>query len=344
MASGQKSIAGLKNIINKLPESKKQLFDRIYEVEVSSGKLKVPEGMETWVKSKFGSLRKAESQKIVHVKNRLTGEGTLFNELRASRPFDFSCAPPESLNDMKNCLFCEPEKKTPLDVFGRIKGKYCTTAGNVAKYDYFHGLVIFKEHNPLKLKKEWLRDYLEVSEKWFGKVEKEDPKADKQFLMWNCLWKSGASIIHGHMQLTASRTEYGKIRHLKEISEGYREIFGGDYFEELYKTHKNLGLAKKYGKEKILFYLTPAKEKEIFVISDAKRYSELNDTLFRLIEKYKKLGVQTYNLAVFRMDNYKIARIVDRGSLSNNSSDIGSMELFADSVVASDPFRLAEEI
>ncbi len=343
LKTGGKSITEIDEILRKIPRRQRGLFDRFYEVETSIGKMKIPEEMKAWITEKFGSAGKAERQKIIHVKNRLTGEGALFNELRASRPFDSTTREIPDLSNKNNCLFCDALKKTPSDSFGRVKGKFCVTASNVAKYDYFHGLVIFSEHNPLKLKKAWLKDYLEVSEKWFRKAGKTDSKAKHQFLMWNCLWKSGASIIHGHMQLTASRTDYGRIKHLKEVSEGYREIFGTDYFEDLFEAHSSLGLAKKLGSSKIIFYLTPAKEKEIFVLSREKSFVDLSGLIFRIIEKYKKLGVQSYNLAVFRMENYLIARLVDRGSLNNNSSDIGAMELFADSVVASDPFRLAKE-
>ena len=36
-----------------------------------------------------------------------------------------------------------------------------------------------------------------------------------------------------------------------------------------------------------------------------------------------------------------VARIVDRGDLNSRTSDVGGMELFAESVVASDPFAVA---
>ena len=39
-----------------------------------------------------------------------------------------------------------------------------------------------------------------------------------------------------------------------------------------------------------------------------------------------------------------IARLVDRGDPANKTSDIGAMELYAASVIATDPFRLAEAL
>ena len=37
-----------------------------------------------------------------------------------------------------------------------------------------------------------------------------------------------------------------------------------------------------------------------------------------------------------------VVHVVDRGSPANRTSDIGAMELYAASVVASDPFRVAD--
>ena len=39
-----------------------------------------------------------------------------------------------------------------------------------------------------------------------------------------------------------------------------------------------------------------------------------------------------------------LARIVDRGDPANKTSDIGAMELYAASVIATDPFRVAETL
>jgi galactose-1-phosphate uridylyltransferase len=105
--------------------------------------------------------------------------------------------------------------------------------------------------------------------------------------MWNCLWKSGASLIHGHMQLTSSEIEYGRLRHLREISEGYEEIFGTDYFDDLYLVHESLGLGRKSGKSKVMFCITPKKEKEIMAFSKAKSFTVLSPIIFRLIQSYK---------------------------------------------------------
>jgi hypothetical protein len=39
-----------------------------------------------------------------------------------------------------------------------------------------------------------------------------------------------------------------------------------------------------------------------------------------------------------------IVRIVDRGSLSNKTADVGSMDLFAQSVIGSNPYNVMREL
>ena len=90
--------------------------------------------------------------------------------------------------------FCEPELNTPEDVFGRIRGRHAITASNIAKYDGFHGVVIFEEHDPLAFTADSVQDAIDVSKQWFQKCHEIDDSAIYPLVMWNCLWKSGASI------------------------------------------------------------------------------------------------------------------------------------------------------
>lgn len=342
MASKKKrDITDLPILVSKLPKKEKQLFERFYSLDVSIGKLKHIRGMEKFLNEKFGPLDKVKNQKIIAVYNNFTGEGSLFNELRGLRPkpkikLDLN------FDDKKGCPFCIPFGQTPEDVFGRVKGKYCLTAGNVAKYDQFHGIIIFNEHNPTKLKREWLRDYLEVAEKWFAKVRKEDKKATNLFLMWNCLWRAAASIVHGHMQIMGSRMQYGRLVRYGEIYKEYDQNYNSDYFLDMIKVHKSLGLAKETRKGTILFYLTPVKDREMVIISKKKKFSEMSNLIYAAVNSYFKEGLYSYNMGLYQIDGYWICRLVNRGNLNNRNSDMGGMEIYADSVVASDPFEMAD--
>ncbi len=340
----KREITKLPEIVNKLKKKDKELFNRFYSVELSIGRLKVTPDMENFVKSRFKSVEKTENQKIVCINNKFTWEGNLFNELRSMRPKPKAKFTPSELDNKENCLFCNIEKQTPLDIFGRIEGKHCITASNIAKYDKFHGLVIFDEHNPMKLKKAWLKDYFETAEKWFERTDKFNKGMINKFLIWNCLWRSSASIIHGHLQVTASETKYQKIIKFEEVYDLYKKKYKSDYFADLFKIHKNLGLGEKIGKSMVIYYLTPIKEKEIVILSKEKRFSEISDLIYKLIKNYFRIGVQSFNISITNIKGYWMVRLVDRGSLENRNSDIGAMELYGNSVVAYDPFRLAKEI
>ena len=341
-------ITELDTRVKALSNDVQELFNRLYSLAFTTGHQKVPAEMVPWVTARFRSVERVEAQRIVSIKNRFTGEHSLFNQLRTERPIEAqSPMKVAEIEDKEHCLFCQPETNTPADVFGRIRGKYCITASNIAKYDVLHSLVIFKEHNPLLLQKEWLADYLNTAERWFEEVFTHHWKESEvqKFMLWNCLWKSGASIIHGHMQLTATKERYGKLEALEKAAADYNREFNADYFEDLYTVHEQLGLAKAPKKgEKILCYLTPIKEKEIIIFSSAKRSDEMADTLYTVLRRYLDMGVQSFNLAIFQVHDRYIARLVDRGSLSDRNSDIGAMELYAASVISSDPFKLARVI
>jgi galactose-1-phosphate uridylyltransferase len=217
------------------------------------------------------------------------------------------------------------------------------TASNVAKYDASHSLVIFNEHDPLALKKEWIADYLQTAERWFEAVSRSrGSKRLHKFFLWNCLWRSGASIIHGHMQLAAAEERYGKLEVLERVAAQYQSRYNAFYIEDLYRVHERLGLAREHNGERILFYLTPLKEKELFVISRATKSDEMADTIYTLLRRYLDLGVQSFNMVIFQLDDYHIVRLLDRGSLEDRNSDIGAMELYAASVISTDPFKLAQ--
>lgn len=351
----QKSIADLQNIKEALPEQEKALFNRFFFVDTTVGKLVAPESMHGWITKNFGSLDKVANQKIVKVTNLLTMEGSLFNEIRASRPMD--CQVNQEVRQIiENSVgdpFCKPEEGTPSDSFGRVNGSQSITASNIAKYDGFHGLVIFKEHNPLAVNRDAIADYFETGFKWSDEAHRADPESKYYFFMWNCLWKSGASIIHGHAQMTLTKgMHYPKVESLRRIAADYRSRFKSNYFDDLFQVHQNMDLAWEWeGGVKGLAYLTPIKEKEILLWSD-KPGQALYHAVHAALEKYMGLCVSSFNLVLYVPPIVEtgedwsqfpaLVRIVDRGDPNNKTTDFGAMELYAASVISSDPFRVAD--
>jgi hypothetical protein len=226
-------ITDLPALVEGLPPEDRHLARRILATSATTGRLVPPEGMRPWIEKSFGSVDAVTEQRIVKVTNRITLEGALFNGLRASRPLDtgVSLDLDEEISATEGDPFCRPEEGPPADVFGRVGGEHATTASNIAKYDGFHGVVVFDDHNPLRLTPEKVSDYVSVGLEWCRRALEADAESKYPFLMWNCLWRAGGSIIHGHAQVTATRdAHYPKVERLRRAAAGYRSDHGADYF------------------------------------------------------------------------------------------------------------------
>ncbi|MGE5559380.1 MAG: hypothetical protein ACM3WV_12360 [Bacillota bacterium] len=311
--------------------------------------------MNEWVKRNFHETTELTNQKIVKVTNLITMEGSLFSVIRARRPLLKSS---DNLGDIikQRDAFCRPLASTPEDAFGRIFGKYALTAANIAKYDVFHSLIIFNEHDPFAISREKIKDSLSIGMKWAHMVQKEDPSARYYILIWNCLWRSGASIVHGHMQVTLSRgIHFAKVESLRRSAYNYYKKYGTDYFLDLWSVHHGLGLAWSHDAAKGLVYLCPIKEKELFLIIPEYNEDLLADEIFFMLDCYRSMKVESFNLALYlkplkagEEEDWShfpcIVRLVDRGLLENRTNDIGAMELYASSVISADPWDVMEAL
>jgi len=194
---------------------------------------------------------------------------------------------------------------------------------------------------------------MDTALRWARQAHCVDLEARYFFLMWNCLWKSGASILHGHMQMTLGRgMHYARVEHLRRAALLYQIGHGVNYFDDLYAIHQSLGLATDHGKTRILAYLSPIKEKEVILLS--KHIDEdLKSGVYRVLERFvRELGVTSFNMALCMrpIDSVEedwqgfpiVVRVVDRGDPDNRTADFGAMELYGSSVITSDPFRVAQ--
>jgi len=290
--------------------------------------------------------------------NRATGQATLFNAVRAQRPIEAK-ADTDLEREIEaaraKCSFCRPLEQTPANTFGRIG--QAKTCANVAAYDGYHGLVIFEDHSPLRFRTDAFRpeevaDLLATSRAWADRAHAEDPAARYFFLMWNCLWKAGASILHGHAQMTVGRKfHYGKVERLRRDALGYHRQVGADYFADLVAIHESLGLAARWGGVAALAHLAPAKERELVLVADRFDSPDLAPAVWRALRAFAALDVKSYNMAVYMPPlggpdpDWRgfpcLVLLVDRGDLSAKTADVGAMEFYASAVVSSDPFQVA---
>ncbi len=315
--------------------------------------------MHAWITKLFGSVDAVGEQHIVRVTNTVTMEGALFNDLRAMRPMEVKGADEVRalIAGAANDPFDRPLEGTPADTFGRIKGKHGITASNVAKYDGYHGVLVFDEHDPLApVNAGMVRDYLSTTRRWGEAALADDPSARYLFVMWNCLWRAGGSIVHGHMQMTATRgAHYPKVETLRRQALAYGSSSGRDYFDDLWLVHDALGLGVEIEGARVIASITPIKEREVLILGrPGSNETSLAAAIAGVVTAYRRAGVIAFNMAIYLPplvpdgEDWRrfppIGRLVDRGDPANKTSDIGAMELYAASVIATDPFRLAAEL
>ena len=353
------SIVALEERITALPPELRAVAQRIYSVSTSTGTLDPPDVMRPWIEKHFGSVDAVRSQKIVRVTDRFTLEGALFNGLRAMRPMAVSeksgADVAEMIRRTAGDPFCSVETSTPADDFGRIRGTHSMTASNVAKYDGNHGVLVFDAHDPLApMDADAIADHLATARKWAEAAFGRDPAAPYYFLMWNCLWRSGASIVHGHMQMTTTRgMHYPKVERLRRAAAAYAAAENGrDYFDDLWLVHEALGLGVAVGEARVFATLTPVKEREIVVLgAPGAGERSIAAGIAHALAALRGQGVVAHDLALYlpplAADGTDwqrfppVVRLVDRGDPGDRTCDVGSMELYAASVIASDPFRVA---
>ena len=351
------SIVELEDHIAALPAEAREAAARIYAVSATTGTLVPPDEMRPWIEKLFGSVAAVRSQRIIRVTDLVTLEGALFNALRAMRPL---AVPAKSAQEIAETVrstvgdpFCSVETGTPADDFGRIRGLGSVTASNVAKYDGYHGVLVFDRHDPLApLDAAALTDHLATARAWAEAAVTRDPAARYYFLMWNCLWRAGGSIVHGHMQMTTTRgLHYPKVERLRQAAAGYAERFGRDYFDDVWLVHEALGLGAIVGGARVMATLTPVKERELLILGrPGAGEASIAAGIAHGLESLRGLGVVAHDLALYlpplAADGTDwrrfppVARLVDRGDPGSRTCDIGSMELYAASVIAADPFTV----
>lgn len=365
-------IFSLSDIVFSLPDERQARFGRIFHVSSTVGQVVPPSAMEIRTTLRTSAIGGVEKQYIIKVTNLLTTEGALYNELRTlwlTEP-----PPSEPVDAMiqmeRGDPFCSPETLTPADTFaqeeatpGRVRGKYCVTASSLVKVDGYHGLVLFDEHNPLRFNQDQLSDYLDVAWYWAELAHREDPQARYYLMMWNCLPRAAASVAHGHLQMLLTRdVHYPKVEAWRRAAETYWQAYGYNYFGDLFEVHVDLGLAFESEGAKVMASLTPIGERETLVLADVEDYDRpgafsepFKRALFLALDTFiNRLGVTAFNVAVYvpplaetgeAWQGFPIvARLVDRGHPAGQISDFGAMELYAASVINTDPFRVAEAL
>ena len=351
------SLLDLPDIVGRLEGEARERADRLLDLRIVRGRTDPPAEMNGWLERTFGSVDAVREQTVVKITNPATWEATLFAPLRSRRPRDIAAHGDlaASIRDTEGGPFCHPETDTPADAFGRVRGRRVVTAANVALAEAHHGVIVFDRHDPLDFDAELIADVLATGRAWAERARDDDPAARYYVLIWNCLWRAGGSIVHGHAQvLLGAGPHVARLERLQGDVERYRTSGGGNLIEDIVALHRDVGLVRDVEGAALVASLTPTKERELLVVGAAgsdERDPAFVDALSQALIAYRdRVGVRSFNLALWRApldDDAEawrwlppIVRIVDRGDPFERSSDIGAMELYGTPIVASDPYDL----
>ncbi len=331
---------------------------RLLDVQAVTAVVDPPSELEPWLTRTFGSVAAVREQSGVKVTNLATLEGTLFAPLRARRPLDG----PESAASLRSEIeatvgdpFCHPETGTPADAFGRVRGRRMVTGANAGAADAHHAVLVFDRHDPLAFDSQLVSDLFSTGREWAERAHAADPVATNYLLVWNCLWRAGGYIIHGHGQaMLGAGWPYAALARFGRDAAAYRAAHATDLVTDLVDLHDDVGLAaRRRDGTAVLAHVTPLKEREVLVVGTAgtdERSPAFTAAVAETLIAYRdRLGVRSFNLALWRPPLGEvigwewlppIVRLVDRGDPLVRPSDIGAMELYGTPIVGSDPYEV----
>jgi hypothetical protein len=354
------SILDLPGRIERLPGAARERIARLFTVELVEGETDPPPDLHAWLERQFGSVDAVRRQRVLRVTNRWTGDGSLFSPLRGRRPVTngMVAAWRRQVEETRGDPFCDPERQTPADTWGRVRGERMITGANAAMYDAHHGVVVFAEHDPLAFDEALVCELLDVGRAWAERSHQADDAARNYLLIWNCGPRAGGSMIHGHAQVLLGRgAHYPLVERLRRDAFAYAAATGGSYRDDLEACHRDLGLVVAEA-DGVTTYasLAPVKERELVVAGPPgmdERDPAFAGAVARLVVTARDvLGMRAFNLALHRPpltgDGWErigpAVHLVDRGDPGSTASDIGAMELYAAAVIGSDPFDIAERL
>lgn len=361
------TILDLPERIAGLDREARERIERLFVVEPVTGTTDPPPELHGWLEQQFGSVEAVRRQAVVRVTNRWTLVGSLFSPLRRRRPVEngMVAAWRQQVEETRGDPFCDPERQTPADSWGRVRGERMVSGANAAMYDAHHGVVVFAEHDPLAFDEALVVELLEVGRAWAQRSQAADPDARNYLLIWNCGPRAGGSMVHGHAQVLLGRGgHYPQVERLRRDALAYARASGGSYQDDVEAVHRDLGLVvADAGGVTTYASLTPVKERELIVAGRPgmdERDPAFASAVARLaVAARDVLGMRAFNLALHRSPIGAPAsdegaeawahvgpsvHLVDRGDPGSTASDIGAMELYAAAVVGSDPFDIAERL
>jgi len=354
--------------ISKMPLCRNtyKLVERIYQVRLKYTTIAISDTfmlkVSKWLKGNKEMIKATKNQSLIFIDNLYTYESVVFNPVRSNRPGvsagNVKLYIDKLVNDTsKSCDFCSYKNYTATDTFGYMNSDYSVVVSNTFKIEKYHGMVLFKQHNPVDFDQLQFIDAIHLALQWYDRTHKLLPDHKYRVMYWDILPKASASQIHPHMHLTlGDYSYYAKWNQLYHAGLKYTSNEGLNYWKDLLQVHAALALSFSYKEASLMVYLTPQKDYEVIIISK-KPCLHFFQLAYHTIRSFMD-DLQQYSLSMSYVfpkitssvnDQSKqelpmMLRIITRGPADNTRSDVSSFDLFGTPNVNKDPFKVMEDL
>lgn len=235
-------------------QSQYNSFRSIFQIREKDTSIVITETFMTkvkkWLKSNEELIKATQNQKLIFVDNLWSSESVVFNPVRAKRPggnADGSVKQyvSEIVAKAKDgCDFCAYDKFTARDKFGMLESLHSVAVSNTFKIEKYHGMILFKQHDPINFSQEQFIDAMDLAITWFDTTYKLVPNDNYRFMYWDILPKASASQLHPHIHLAVGDyAYYAKWNVLYKAGLQFAKETAKNYWTTLLEVHNSLGLA-----------------------------------------------------------------------------------------------------
>ncbi len=209
-----------------------------------------------------------------------------------------------------------------------------------------------------EFKEEQVRNALEASIEFFKIIRENYNEYKFPVFSWNYLFPSGASILHPHAQIIIEKEPTFLTKNLMKASNEYYKKNKICYWEKILSEEERF--IGEVGDVAWFASYAPTTKNEVMAIFknsssffevSSREISDFSKGLTKIFKGYHKLGVTSFNLSSYSLDENRedfrlIFKLCSRPSPSEYyTSDTGFMEvLHYERVVEHIPEKLAEEL
>lgn len=369
------TIFDLPDLVEQLPPDRKEVFGRFYRLQMTSAPMVyASEDAKKHVAGLFKTSEENVSERrVLRITNFALKETSLWSLTRAGRPIRATQDGDQmkAIHDASpthDCDMCHSKERAPHEPYDEPESELTATCANAGPYESQHEMAVPKDvHRPLDLTIVHWKDMFRTGNQSLLEAYRHHPQAKFPGAVMNGYPRAGSSVLHPHYQTFLAEGEpYEKVDQLRESLVNYRDKHSYPLLDEMVYGLEELGLVHRIGSARIIFNLSPTKEKEVLIYTktvddrgnhlveyDFMPNDDFAEAVGSIHEFYRdELGATSFNIAVYMpplapdyerswIDFTAFGRVLERGSEKSRVADFGGMEIYFASVVSSDPLVLS---